>query len=603
MKNRYSTINNMFFVFWKTWQIDKSLLFSLFIKVPSLVALPLLNNYLTKCVVSLVAQQAYVITLISSISAILISIMLFQILDRYASAKLEWRSFGNRFSYIHMTSQKAMDADYANIESSTGQDMQEKALKSVYTPQSGIQQVFNQLVCIFSGIVGLILYSALIFKLSPWLVVYLLLLSLASYIVQRYNNNWVHRNKDNWVPLDRKLQYIINKSGDYTIGKDAKMFRMQSWFSELFVHFFEQRTMWYKKQEQRNLVFSVLNTILIILRDGVAYLFLLNQIVRTKMNVGDFVFYFGLISQYSNWLFEIMNAMGALHVTSLSLCDLRAFLDMPDHFNRGKGHALPDDTCDIRFNHVAFSYSENGEQVLKDIDFHIRKGEKIAIVGLNGAGKTTLIKLLCGLYRPISGSIEVDGISVGEYNRDDYYTLFSVVFQDIILLPISIAKNIALCEEKKIDRLLLEKVLKISGLYEKVQSLPKKEDTLLMKSIQEDSIEFSGGEQQKLALARALYKNGQIVVLDEPTAALDPIAENEMYLQYSELTAGRTTIFISHRLSSTRFCDRILFLDNGKIVEVGSHDELMKRNGKYAELFRIQSRYYEEGGEVCGTGD
>lgn len=172
--------------------------------------------------------------------------------------------------------------------------------------------------------------------------------------------------------------------------------------------------------------------------------------------------------------------------------------------NRGEGHPLPaDSTCDIEYKHVQFSYSGSDKLVLRDIDFRIKKGEKIAIVGLNGAGKTTLIKLLCGLYRPTAGTIEVNGVPTEQYNRDDYYTLFSVVFQDIILLPISIAKNIALCEEHLIDRERLTNVLKVSGLYEKVQGLPQKENTLLMRSIHEESIELSGGEQQKLALAES----------------------------------------------------------------------------------------------------
>ena len=175
-----------------------------------------------------------------------------------------------------------------------------------------------------------------------------------------------------------------------------------------------------------------------------------------------------------------------------------------------------------------------------------------------------------------------------------------MVFQDIILLPVSIAKNIALCEEARIDRDKLNYALKLSGLYEKVQDLPNKENTMLMKSLVEDSIELSGGEQQKLALARALYKDGQIMILDEPTAALDPLAEDTMYQTYNKLTAGRTSIFISHRLSSTRFCDRILYMENGCIVEEGTHDELMRRGGKYADLFQVQSQYYKEG-ETCSN--
>lgn len=162
-------------------------------------------------------------------------------------------------------------------------------------------------------------------------------------------------------------------------------------------------------------------------------------------------------------------------------------------------------------------------------------------------------------------------------------------------MPVSIAKNIALTEEKNIDHEKLERVLRLSGLYDKVQGLPKKENTLLLKSVLEDAVDLSGGEKQKLALARALYQGGKIMVLDEPTAALDPIAENEMYQKYYELTKECTSVFISHRLSSTRFCDRILFMENGEIVEEGSHTELMKLGGKYAELYEIQSQYYKEG--------
>ncbi len=600
-KNKsYSTGDNLWFILKKSWQIDKGLLLSLAIKTPSLVALPLLTTYLSKIVVDLVEQKAKPASLLLYITAIIAGILLFRLLDTYASAKIEWRSFSNRFAYIHLTSQKAMDADYANIESPQGQLMQQKALNAINTPNTGIQQIFNQLTSITSSLVGLITYSALLYTLSPWILIYLLILSFVSYVIQRLNNTWSHRNKDNWVPLDRKLQYIINKSGDYTIGKDVKIYRMQGWFHDLFCLFFKHRKQWYRRQETRNFLSGFLNIALTFLRDGVAYLFLITKIINGVLSAGDFVFYFGIISQYSGWLFSMMSAIGTLHATSLSICDLREFLDMSDSFNRGKGHSLPSGTCDIAFKHVRFSYNNNENLVLKDIDFYIGKGEKIAIVGLNGAGKTTLIKLLCGLYRPTSGSIEVAGVSLDAYNRDDYFTLFSVVFQDIILLPVSIAKNIALCEEDKIDRDKLNNVIKLSGLQKKVQELPNKENTLLMKSLVEDAIEFSGGEQQKLALARALYKDGPIIVLDEPTAALDPLAEERMYQLYNKLTAGRTSIFISHRLSSTRFCDRILYMENGCIVEEGTHDELMRYGGKYANLFQVQSQYYKEG-EMCNN--
>ncbi len=216
-------------------------------------------------------------------------------------------------------------------------------------------------------------------------------------------------------------------------------------------------------------------------------------------------------------------------------------------------------------------------------------------MGRNGAGKTTLVKLLSGLYQPSDGNIQINDTNIKEYNRDEYYSIISPVFQDIYLFPVSIAQNVALCEDSEINQNKLSQAIQFAGLQNKIDSLPNGQNTVLLKSVVDDAIELSGGEKQKLALARALYKDGLLLILDEPTAALDPIAENDIYLKYNEFARDKTSIFISHRLASTRFCDRILFLDEGKIIETGSHDELMALNGKYAEIFNMQSHYYREG--------
>ena len=236
---------------------------------------------------------------------------------------------------------------------------------------------------------------------------------------------------------------------------------------------------------------------------------------------------------------------------------------------------------------------------MKGITLHIKPGERIALVGSNGAGKTTLVKLLCGLYKPTSGTILLAGEDAGTYNRDDYFSLFSTVFQDIHLLTADIAGNISQLPPEEMDNGRVEQCLKMAGFYDKVQGLAKKEKTMLVRMVNDDAVELSGGEKQKLAMARALYKDAPVIILDEPTAALDPIAENEVYQKYAELIRGKTSLYISHRLASTRFCDRILFIDNHTIVESGTHDELMALNGKYAAMFEIQAHYYkEEGGEA-----
>ena len=234
------------------------------------------------------------------------------------------------------------------------------------------------------------------------------------------------------------------------------------------------------------------------------------------------------------------------------------------------------------------------------MSFRIPAGEKIAIVGLNGAGKTTLVKLICGLYEPTEGEILVNGQPINAYNRLDYYRLYAAVFQDIFLLPLSVADNIAGSKENY-DAARVSEAIALAGLDEKIGDLPDGVETKLVKSVYDEAVDFSGGELQKLALARALYKmgdsasSGLALVLDEPTAALDPIAESRLYDEYNHMTAGRTAVFISHRLASTRFCDRIFLFADGQIAETGTHEDLIRTGGRYAELYELQSHYYREG--------
>lgn len=592
-KTEHSVISNLVFLLKKSYEFDKQLIFSVIIRIPINILLPLITAYLSKVIVTLVLQNAPVYSLIFIIISLTVLLLIMNLLNKYVTAKIKYDSMFVRLKYLGLIADKNMNADFQNVENPEGQLKAQKAKNAVYSGSSGTEQLFDQLVSVLSNGIGLIIYSIIIMRFNVAIVILLIMISTADYFVGVRFTSWQHKNKNQWADYDRKLRYIDNKAGDYKAGKDLRLYNMSEWFNDLFKEFFESRVRWFCKEESKRLVINWISILLAFLRDGIAFGLLIYKVSTGKLDVSDFIFYFTLITQYSTWIFGLMNNLVALKATSFNAADVREFLEMPDGFNKGVGEALPDETCEISLRDITYKYPGTDKSILDRISFKIKKGEKIAIVGNNGAGKSTLIKVICGLYTPEHGDIYFNNNQISDFNINEFYKLFSVVFQDIYIMPTTIAKNITLSDTVDINK--LNQVMELSGIKNLIDKLPEHENTLLLRGVQERGIELSGGEKQKLAIARALYKNGQIVILDEPTAALDPIAENEIYLKYSELTEGRTSIFISHRLASTKFCDRIILLDNGRIVEEGTHDELIKLNGKYAEMFRVQSQYYKKG--------
>lgn len=592
-KPKYSVLSNTKYILGNLWKWNKKYFMLGFIKIPMSVLSPFLPILMSKLVIDAVIEQRPPKDMVYYIIGITALMIVMKWIEERTQSVIGWNAKGYRFKYISMINRKRMTTDYENLISAEGQHLLNRALQATSHDGAASQRSLGILIDLMADLLGFVLYGTLIAYLNIWMIIVLLITSLLSFWRMEYVRLYNFNQRKACTPVDTKLSYIINRSGDLSNAKDIRLYNMSDWFKEMFNLFSKQRFELHKQLRIKLFVSALIDAGLILLRDGLAYVVLIYMLVQGNLEIGNFVLYFGAIGGFSDWLIGIINKINQYNAISLDICDLRAFLDMKEKINR-KGETPPTNTTyELTLQDVCYRYESSEKEVLKNINLTIKKGEKLALVGVNGAGKTTLVSILCGLLTPTSGKVLLNGIDIRMYNTKDYFDLFSAVFQNIRFLPLSIEENIALSSEC-VDIKRVMTCLKLAGLEDDVKHLPDGVKTRLIKNINQDAIELSGGQQQKLALARAIYKDAPFLVLDEPTSALDPIAENEIYLKYHSLTKDKTSIFISHRLSSTRFCDRIAFLDKGEITEIGSHEALMEKNGGYANMFEIQSHYYKK---------
>ncbi len=590
-KPKYSFLSNIWYVCRLSWKFSPMTMMISLLCVPLTVAVGPLSALLPSTIVEYVSSGYTAEKILAVIVMISLALFSINLVSRILLTIEDGCSINNRTQFMYMINHRTFDCDYYKMEDPDFDIKSKKAFDITSGNNTITEMIFYYLTDIFSNIVGLFLYSVLIWNISPVIVFILFMTTVVLYYAGKINADWNQKNKSKWYDKDRRINYVLRKLGDLGAAKDIRLYGIAGWFDAMYHKLLGERVEWSKKGEKRSIVSKIITATLTLLRDGLAYGILVYQIATGGLSASEFVFYFALIGQYSHYLWGIINTYNSMYSQSLGVTDFRDFVDDQDQFNHGEGVPFPEYAPEIEFRGVSFSYQGKDKDTIKNISFKIRSGEKIAIVGLNGAGKTTLIKLMCGFYLPREGEILVDGKTISAYNIEEYYKNIAAVFQRIDMLPLSIEENITF---GKTDEEKLKKVIELSGLSEKIESLPNGLKTKFGRMLYEDAVDFSGGEKQKLALARALYKEAPIVILDEPTSALDPIAENEIYQKYNDLTKNTTSVFISHRLASTRFCDRIFFLENGIIAECGTHDELIEKGGKYAELYEVQSHYYKE---------
>lgn len=596
-KTKYSMMDNIFFVFREFFRDQGKKMYVLF---PARCLISLVTTSLS---VAIPSMAVYMIERKSSIREFLFSLCLIAL--AYGTASVLEGVINNNYDMVGTVSRcfffqkkliiKSQTTDYVNMESHKGQKIMGKAGEAINGNWQGVEMMIKEVPNFITNFLGMLLYGGAILTVDVRILLVLLLMLVFNIYTNRFARSFANRTMEENTEIIRKSNYLYDRAQNLICGKDARMYRMERWFGNLMRSYVEKGAAWQKRVERRYYLPVASDTVFIALRDGLAYLLLIHMVFSGRITIATFTLMLGVVAEFSTWMFAVMNALNSLLNTNKPVDNYRQAMEMKDSFLHGEGRRIdPKLPPEIEFRDVTFRYTPEGEAILSHVNFHIKKGEKIALVGNNGAGKTTLVKLLCGFYHPTEGEILVNGISMEEYDMDAWFQILGVVFQDMEELSYNLLEIVSALPGERADRERFWKAVRDAGLQEKIMSLEKKEYTCLTQVFDDHGIRLSGGEMQKLMLARCIYKNAPFMILDEPTAALDPLAESRMYEEYHRLARNATSIFISHRLASTRFCDRILFLEGGGIVEEGSHADLMKLGGRYAEIYEIQSHYYKD---------
>ncbi len=523
----------------------------------------------------------------------------------YLSGMKTWYRYINvRMHIITERVAKVLSLKYELLEKPDVLDVAERAGNAVGGNNNGVEGMMHLLAVLGGDGLTVIVTFVAVTVLDPRLIIALIVLTIIQYVHFRHI---IKIDKARvWDQLSgswRSRNYMERVTQDFDYGKDIRLFNLTGFlsakFKEVYAVFVEKNDLHHKLWLRHNLISAIVGLII----KGLVYVVLYVAVLQKDMTVGNFTMFLAFSMAFARALINFMEHFGDYRKASLETDDFRSFIELDMGDDEKDTIPVPEsDSYEIEFKNVSYRYLKAEKDALSGLNLKIRPGEKLAVVGLNGAGKTTMIKLLLRLYDPTEGTITLNGIDIKKFKRDEYYRLFSPVFQDVEIFAFLMSENIAMMSRDKLDEERVLKSVREAGFDEKVESLIKGIDTPLTKIVEDDGVDLSGGEKQKLALARALYKGAKIVVLDEPTAALDAMAEQALYERFDEMIGKKSAVYISHRLASTRFCDNIAMFEDGHLVEYGSHEELMERNGKYADMFAVQAQYYKEQSENGESG-
>ena len=490
--------------------------------------------------------------------------------------------------------QKITAIDYSYLEDPDILDLKERAAFAIQS-YGALAVIVDSIIKFLAAVFTLIGISGIIIQFNYLFLLIIFALSALSLAFSYRIVIETQKSTQQVIPINRKYNYYVDQCLNGNQQNDFRIYNMSDMMVDKIADLNMETMKWSDKLYIKIANILSIQSLINHLTQFVTFAYGIIRVLSTKfgpqITLGDFTLLTGASQQFSTAFMSTVESYFKIIESLNFLKPFAQFMSLPES-EENEGRLIPESFETLEFDNVTFTYPKSKQKILNGISFSIHKGEKISIVGLNNAGKSTIVKLICRFYRPDEGEILYNGRNIEEYDYDEYMKMLAVVFQDYKLFPFTIRENIAAGRTDITDEEIWQ-VLEETNIKTAICELPNRLDTYLGKHLHEDGTDFSGGQRQKLAIARSVIKEGELVILDEPTAALDPLAESEIYEDFHRLVRGRTAIFISHRMSSSVFCDKILLLQDGEIKAFDSHANLMKQNNLYSELFTTQAKNYQ----------
>lgn len=528
-------------------------------------------------------------TLVYAMSAYFVVAALLTFFTKTLNQTIQAENMRIRLIFLGRLCNKIQTMDYQYVEDATFYEKNLKAMNACNDNEHGMEGVGRKISLLPAEIlscVGMMVYTCF---LSPFVLLAIILHVAVTMWVSKNTHDFQYSKKEELTKAERKRDYYKGTTNDFTFGKDIRIFDLRERILINYRNEIESVTEINRKIANREFINGFAALLTLFLTNVVMYGILIYK-AYNGLSISSFTMYTTLIISLMTNMLRIGEDLAFVRNEGQYVDDFFKFLD-EKLIEEGEITEVPE-KVEIVFDHVTFRYPNTEKDIFKDFCFTIHAGERLAVVGVNGAGKSTFVKLICGLFAPTKGHIYINGIDISRYSKKCLYSMFGTVFQDFNILAFTIEENVT-CTAEKEDETSVYEALESVGLREKVHNFEQGLNQMMLKVVDENGTDFSGGERQKLAIARALYKNAPMVIMDEPTAALDALAEAEIYEGFSKLVEGKTALYVSHRLASTKFCDKIALFDNEGVKECGTHEELMEKKGLYYDMFVVQGKYYQ----------